>query len=336
MDRSMMGSPKASPEFDSLVIELLSVRARNTLQLLGVNDESSLMRLTAEDLMAAQHCGQKTSNEILKFQQVIEKSQAETPSRALDVLRDRSFMSVEDKDLAFDAIVGGMSSRAKSVMKELNIKDMEDFALMPLANMPAQRGAGAVTANEVRVIKTVFIDFLHQSSGIRKEDRVNAFCERLFHAMINPDADWLLDKNAPYKSLCAWVRDTARGIDHIEQAFIMRSGLSGQKAMTLEKIGSILGLTRERVRQLNNEFAEMADWIVVQRRLTPIIDMLVKKLKSSGGMIKKVEFLEWLGEDADAKEKLVNAHKFVDFMATFEPWKKRGLYHSTQEIFLKP
>ncbi len=328
--------PKASPEFDNLVIELLSVRARNTLQLLDVSDEDELLKLGQQDLMAAQHCGQKTAAEILAFRNQIASGELLDKRSALEVLKDRSFLSHEDRDLAFNAIVAGMSSRAKSVMRDLNIKDLQDFATMPLTSMPYQRGAGAVTANEVRLIKTVFIDFLHDSENIPKAQRVNTLCERLFHAMITKDQPWLLDANTPYKSICDWVVATARGIEHVEKAYLMRSGLSGRKSMTLESIGTILGLTRERVRQLNNEFEDMADWIVVQRRLGPIIDLIAKKVKQKGGMMRKDALLEQLGEDEDSSEKLVHAVKFIDFISSFEPWRQRGLYHSAQEVFLKP
>lgn len=84
-----------------------------------------------------------------------------------------------------------------------------------------------------------------------------------------------------------------------------RFGLTGLKPKTLEEIGKSLGITRERVRQIEkNTLKKLSDFISSDLRGQEIVSVLIDKIAKNGGIIKATDFEKtMLGENASAKAK---------------------------------
>jgi hypothetical protein len=328
--------PFASPALDQLMVEKLGSRARNALKQIGIRDEHSLLKLGLEDLAEIRHCGRKTEKEILEFRDAIDSGKYELFSPAAQILSSGAWLDEGDEALALNALSAGLSSRAQTTLARLGVNSLQSFLDISLLDIPGERGTGAVTSAEIIKIKSVFMAFLEisEAEAVPRAQKLDRLCAYIFRNFSGAHGAWQLDPSRPLTGLRAWAADTARGTGRIEQAFLLRMGLAGQPAMTLEKAGSHLGLTRERVRQLNREFALFSKWIVAQRRLDPLIARMAELCAAKGGRIARTSLLDQLGQPESSGEELQNATRLLDFISTFEPWQRHGLACDKWDVFL--
>jgi DNA-directed RNA polymerase delta subunit len=109
-----------------------------------------------------------------------------------------------------------------------------------------------------------------------------------------------------------------------------RYGLSGDKPKTLEEIGKELGITRERVRQIEkNAIRKLTEYISTEIRGQEILSTLESKILRNGGVVPKSRLYEiLLGSDlASAKLK-----HMVCFLASLDS----KVTHITETASLKP
>lgn len=99
--------------------------------------------------------------------------------------------------------------------------------------------------------------------------------------------------NQVTKALLSPLSDRAR--DVIERRFGL-VGKSGEQ-MTLEAIGEIYGITRERVRQIENFAIDTIRKSEQYDKAKPIFDELVDFMTKHGGLVKEEAFLSELGRD---------------------------------------
>ncbi len=91
-----------------------------------------------------------------------------------------------------------------------------------------------------------------------------------------------------------------------DQAVITdRFGLTGAKPKTLEEIGKALGITRERVRQIEkNTLKKLSDFVATDLRGQEISSVILGAIKSEGGVVRATTLdNDILGENASAKAK---------------------------------
>lgn len=316
---------KASPAFDRLVVEHLSIRAQNAIKKLKVGSAAQLVILDADEILNVRHCGKKTTREIRSLGRAIRRGKYDVSGDDVILFDDPEWLPAGENELALNAVVKGLSSRARTTLKRLGIESVSAFMHMSLIDIPGERGTGTVTSAEIFKMKDILMDFMKNADSIPKSKRLDALCEHIFRGFVSDSEEWHLDPFTPYASLHAWVLTSARGVGKVERSVLMRFGLDGERAMTLEKAGAILRLTRERVRQLNKEFKVFAEWIVTQRRLEPIIARMARIVDSEGGRILKVELLRRLMRAEGAQEGIVNASRVIDLISDFEPWLRHGL-----------
>jgi DNA-directed RNA polymerase delta subunit len=84
-----------------------------------------------------------------------------------------------------------------------------------------------------------------------------------------------------------------------------RFGLTGSKPKTLEEIGKSLGITRERVRQIEkNTLKKLSDFVSADLRGQEITSVITAVIESNGGIIRTVDFDKAiLGDESSAKAK---------------------------------
>jgi len=325
----------SSPVFDLLVDDVLSVRAKHALQKLDVNSVNSLMDLTQKQLLSVRHCGKKTAGEILKLAKDIKSGKyGYDPKFERRVSCDKCFPP-KSRDKAYDAVVGGLGCRASSLVERLGVETVDDFIYIRLLDMPEHRGIGRVTIDEIQLVRSVVVNMLKECDQIPEDDRFYELCRRLFAQTVTSKQSWMLDPETPYKSFLEWVATIADGRKKFEKSFLMRMGLSGEPATTLEKAGQRLGITRERVRQLNNEFKFQAKWIVYQLRFKPILDRIGELVESEGGRMEIDEVFREIAESSDAYRKLSHATPFMRYIASLPVGREHGLKVDGRELVLE-
>jgi len=95
-----------------------------------------------------------------------------------------------------------------------------------------------------------------------------------------------------------------------------RYGLTGEKPKTLEEIGKELGITRERVRQIEkNALRKLSEYISTEIRGQEILSTLETKILRDGGALTKSRLYEILLGSTDASSKLKH---MVCFLATLD------------------
>lgn len=109
-----------------------------------------------------------------------------------------------------------------------------------------------------------------------------------------------------------------------------RYGLTGDKPKTLEEIGHELGITRERVRQIEkNAMRKLIEYIATEIRGQEILTTIETKIARDGGAVTKVRLYEILLGSDNASAKLKH---MVCFLATLDS-KISGISETTE---LKP
>lgn len=95
-----------------------------------------------------------------------------------------------------------------------------------------------------------------------------------------------------------------------------RYGLTGEKPKTLEEIGKELGITRERVRQIEkNAMRKLAEYIALEIRGQEILTTFETKIARDGGVMTKSRLYEILLGSDNASAKLKH---MVCFLATLD------------------
>ena len=90
-----------------------------------------------------------------------------------------------------------------------------------------------------------------------------------------------------------------------------RFGLDGKKSKTLEEIGKNLGVTRERVRQIEkNALRKLTSFVSSDLRGQEITDYLTGKLLSNGGVIDKQELERSVAQE-NASAKTLHGLNFI-------------------------
>lgn len=109
---------------------------------------------------------------------------------------------------------------------------------------------------------------------------------------------------------------------------IGRYGLSGEKPKTLEEIGRELGITRERVRQIEkNAIRKLTEYMSTEIRGQEILTTFETKIKRDGGVVSKSRLFELLVGSESASNKL---KYMICFLATLNT--KIGSINETNDL----
>lgn len=100
--------------------------------------------------------------------------------------------------------------------------------------------------------------------------------------------------------------------DREKEVVSLRFGLDGEKAKTLEEIGKNLGITRERVRQIEKAtFKKLTDYAKSEKRTEKVFYLINEQIKLFGGVVCFGDLCELILGDDCKKTKLRNALGFL-------------------------
>jgi len=352
---------KAPIEVFEAVQNVLKARSVGVLRKIGIDSLNSFMMLNIEQLLMCKNCGPKTANEILRIQADIAKFAREISQKpkdfqpeqllaapclrgtdisfsklrlrieqeAIQELKDELRYNDESMEV-FEAIKSTLSIRGAHVLEALGVNSTTSFMTLNIEELLKCRNCGRKTAKEILRIQAdiaVFArDLIRESNDFQVEqllaapclagittDQENAKSEEGIFADVEDPAPWLFK----------WIRGLARS-EKQATAFMLRYGMLGRAPMTLEAIGNILKITRERVRQLVKKIEESATYHQ-QERLSPLITSATEIVQQRGGIVTLAELTKALfckGKDGD---QLLNATKLVQFFSIFPAWRNAGL-----------
>ncbi|MBL0381418.1 MAG: hypothetical protein JKP90_17645 [Desulfofustis sp. PB-SRB1] len=306
----------------------LSVRARNVLTALGVEDCDSLLHLTHDQLAGAWSCGKKTSAEIEAFQATLRGPHASsTPDNQRPT---PSFDNTPSEVL--DAIRAVLSVRANHVLEDMQVTTLKAFMLLEDGPMLKCRNCGRKTVREIQSIQShlqTYAASLADNSGLfDPSELVSAPCllgsSVPQHSSSDTD-DFLADTAQPAVWLRRWVHSLARS-KRQERAFLLRKGMLGFAPMTLDLVGEqVGGVTRERARQMDKAVEERAMAPHQQQRLRPLIEKAAHLVQHYGGMLEIKTLTRELLCKGEQSEQMRFAYGLVEFMATLSEWEGAGL-----------
>ncbi len=310
------------------ITKALSVRAKRVLLNLGVKDEAALLRLTLEDLRMVWSCGKKTISEIEALQS---KLRPQNEQELIKVQRNTLDFGNAPKEV-FNAVKSVLSVRGVHVIEDLSVDNLEAFMMLQRGRLLKCRNCGRKTADEIMRIQTDLIDFAHDSlqnfNKFQSEQLLAAPC------LLNKKSDQtkpdsvegvFVDVDNPARWLSDWVGGLSRS-NKQAHAFMLRKGMLGLAPMTLELVGEkVGGVSRERARQMEVAVEKRASTPLQQRRLRPLIDVVVARVKQHGGIIG----LDELTKDVLCKggngRQLMFATELLVFFSTLKVWKDAGL-----------
>lgn len=318
----------------------LSVRARRVLGKLGVTTATEFLGLDRERLLGISNCGKKTTEEILWLRDRIAIRQGSPiENSATEALPSTPKSNLERfspamKRNVFEGIRQMLSARAMKMISNLGITDLEGFLSLNTQIMRKEENIGKKTIVEIEDIQNALLTFAaaYDVTVYKSQGSLRAGLWDSLLAIKESEAGWLLAPDTAYESMIQWVSFVAKS-DKSKRAFMLRMGLYGKKAMTLQETGQELGVTRERVRQMNSVFARSAQSILHNGRLKEIVRRIGELIRRHGGKLGKEQLLTTLAENPEAASKLKNATPFIDFMADLPVWRYSGLIVRDDAVF---
>ena len=234
----------------------LSNRARNRFRASGWSGEAELRSITVAELAAARQIGAKILLEILTVVEAIDRATAATDTSALgpDTIPKVDLRPSPSVDRAAGEIarkrwskrvLSGDPRLGKLVKKIDATADNAQVAALNTVGKPVDQA-------ESRLLGGALSDLSQQAEGLRR-------------LLLQDELHSLIAAIVPAENGQQMVRD--------------RIGLGGQAPMTLQEAGDRAGVTRERVRQVEQRFRD-----AVQRcpPWTPVLDQVLKQLRAEG------------------------------------------------------
>jgi len=325
----------APAEIFNAVLDRLSVRGTHILKDQGVDNLKDFMELNREQLLNCRNCGQKTADEIMRMQAEI----AETEALRSNLQPENSQQAKElsSKALRFDdapteildAVKGSLSVRGTNVLASQGVDNLEAFMKMDEKQLLNCRNCGRKTADEIMQMQASITEFAYrlaeQPGGIRYDQLLAAPCFSMNAQTDEADVEMgCAEKENPAQWLEMWVRSLARSRNQA-RAFMLRKGMLGNHPMTLDMVGKQLGITRERVRQIEKVVEKRAAAKYQQLRLRPLIDEMALEVKQRGGLVGLDDLTKAVLSKGQNGKQLEFARGLIAFFSTLQIWKDSGL-----------
>ncbi len=321
-----MTMPPALADFESIT-EGLSVRAKNVLKNLGINNTAAFIQLSRDDLLQTRNCGKKTADKILSRQ-----SKLRPPKEIETKAESKKEIDFDNKPKEiFEAVQGDLSVRAINVLEALGVNSLKAFMTLSRKQLLNCRNCGRKTADEIMQIQVR----INRSVGELAEESDDFQLEQLLASPYFADTTndkkntvnqkgFFIDVENPAPWLTEWVYSFSRS-EKKARAFLLRKGMLGSGPMTLEAVGKQVGLTRQRIRQIDKAMERRASHPRQPAKLRPLINAIGALVKQRGGMVGLNELTEAVfckGEDGN---QLKFATGLIVFFSGLKIWKDASL-----------
>jgi hypothetical protein len=291
------------------------------------------LNLDQAKLSKFRNCGNKTIGEIVKFQKKLRKKVAPTSKKKVDEKKriPSLFEHMEEDSPLFESIRQVLSKRAHNVIVKNEIDSIKKFMGLTSESMRQVRNCSRKTVAEIIRCQQKILESAQKierqdksrsvqlNSGLASTLKTGDFLYEL------SGNDKLVNPEAPFSSLENWVLEISKKSERRRRVFMLRMGMLGSPRMTLEQIGELLGITKERVRQIINRLEHSGRQHIHQRKLRPLIKRALEIVKSRGGRIKNSTLVSLLLAHGPDGELLRYATPFIEFLGTLRDWEDAGL-----------
>jgi hypothetical protein len=309
-------------------LSMLSVRAANILNIMGVKDVATFQSLTPEELLKYRNCGRKTVAEVAAVQETlrVKATQERPPPPPSATLTYESAPAT-----VFDAIRTTLDVRSNHVLENMAVTTLASFMRLEHMELMRHRNCGRKTTSTILALQKGITGFARSQA-----DRDGAFHpEKLLAApcltgiprqtSLGHPEGVSPDPQAPAPWLNAWVH-TLAGSERYARAFMLRMGMLGSKPMILEDVArEVGGVTRERARQMQVKVAQKAVTTYQQQRLRPLVEQAASVVNQRGGMLRVDELTQTVLRKGDGGDKLAHATALIIFFSGLQVWKDAGL-----------
>ncbi len=334
-------------ELFKIFVESLTVRAMHALSHNKTCTFEDLIKLTKKKLMAIKHCGFGTVAEILnkreKLCQIMLSAYADGESPCSDDVylkmfgKPKNILNGSISHLLFkstydyqnewtlDTIFQKLSARASNVLRFGRINTLEGFLTLDEKQLYSLKNAGVKTVLEIQDLQRKIRELLIKA----QEEGETSLSASSLQAIEDFGSFYMSDSKysefnfeTPLESISSLLQRF--GISEVDiKAYFLRKGMLGQPPITLQKTGDVLGVTRERIRQIKSRVEKLS--LKHQYAFRPIVQKAFDVVTQNGGILNIPEFLQLLFANASGENPLKYAEPFVEFLSELPCWSETGL-----------
>jgi len=308
--------------------------------------------LDLDNLLKMRNCGAKSAGEILKYvnslKEIVKENNIDIHSintfeelgsnegiKSDDVGQNTGSLDVykyEDlfEEGIYDSLCEMLSIRSKNALINNNIDTIGKYLDLSRSKFLSFRNAGKSSYNEIVKFQNIFKQLIQNRFNLNSDVIIKSedFFSHLYseigdNGTIKRENTLINDQNI-FNTLVQWLDNLKLNSKEYE-VFQLRKGLSGSKGMTLEEISNHLGVTRERIRQINNKAENKASNSYRRKLIYPLISYIHETINKNGGVYCKKDIFMEMFKNVDGWERFKYSIPFLDFISIFKEWRTVGL-----------
>lgn len=306
-------------------------RSRTVLKQNGLVSAKEILLLTSAKIMTFKNAGQLTANRLIKSQKNLLNLidlRLKNVHTAIAKNDFPEFITLESQRKCFDNFLQCLSERAKNVLVKNGFSSYDSLRKIDYVSIMSLKNAGKKTAEEI-------IAVLERLKTNPDEFSENSIYNDLNEVNVKYSKD-LFQFSDPISSIEKWIESRIKNSSHRIMIF-HRCGLGAKKTETLEAVGLLAGVTRERVRQVCINVCKKLAHPAARKEISSLIIRGNEIIRAFRNNIDFVTFLSLLFKDnAAAIEFFKYSESFFAILFPKTFGSKRSLSNNQVAIFPKP
>jgi len=221
-----------------------------------------------------------------------------------------AFYEKDDENKSvINAIKYKLKNKEKSLLEDLNVELLSDFMKIEKNELKKFRGYGKKTIENILNYKNVIKNYVLEEQIYEKN--INDILQaEVFNNSKNIQS-FLFDNENRTFWILTWINELAGKNKKYSHLYKLRYGLGDNKKETLESIGSKVGMTRERVRQICKKINIKIKSDYEQERLKPLYEEIYKKIDENVGIMSLSNLSKALFSDYENNNMFINVDIFL-------------------------
>ncbi len=275
----------------------LSVRANNGLFRAGIGNMYLLLKISENELRKIRSLGQKSVDEIVAKRELFITSYEAFYTAPPEILSKAESVSTEDE--REDPVKVAQAQCLEEISAELSALDIEIISLLREPEMVRDLACHEpglfqrlldLMLERPEMLATPLPSHLNSIVGINKTENLDEIANNIFSSLGNREREIV------YK----------------------RMGVIGECKSTLEELGQSMGVTRERIRQIESKAMKKIRNIAFHKNFYGIRFVIYRHIFSNGGFISKAELVQQLEETYTSH--VINTDAFIDLITADATW----------------